>query len=207
MSILKKKIKIRALEEIDYDDKLQVKTEDSSTQKLSKFFKLIQLINSLVKETHIKSGFGKKKAESKGEFLNSNSVRGTKIVRNYAKALCSFAYSDMALGYLQTIILKQYDNKVDTDGFRKYIKEKKGNTASISSLRGLLMETNHDSDKERIFKQIFAEISIIFIKFFSVNWIFSGKVKYRLEHVKYRHRMLRRIRNPEHFTYLKSSGG
>jgi len=191
MSILKKKIKIKALEDIDRDEKLQVKIEDSTVQKQ-------------IHKAKPKLANTQKNQDAKGGF---NSVRGTKIVRNYAKALCSFAYSDLALSYLQEIMKEQYNDTVEAEGFRRYIKEKKRNTASISSLRDLLLESDNDSENEKKYKQIFAEISIIFIKFFSVNWIFSGKMKYRLEHVKYRHRMLRRIRNPEFFTYLKSSGG
>ena len=145
--------------------------------------------------------------ESPSETNGLNPVRGTKIVRNYAKALCTFAYSDMAAVYLKEIIHDRYQGEAELTSFQKYIKDKKGKTASISSLRELLMIKESDSNKEKIYKQIFTEISVIFIKFFSVNWIFSGKVKYRLEHIKYRHKMLRRIKNPEFFTYLKSSGG
>lgn len=137
---------------------------------------------------------------------SSNAVKGTKIVRNYAKALCSFAYSEMAVPYLLIIIKENFPGQVELDEFQKCIKDKKGKTASIPSLRKLLMEEDKDNSKERAYKRMFTEISIIFIKFFAVNWIFSGKVKYRLEHLKYRHKMLRRIRNPEFFTYLKSTG-
>jgi len=157
--------------------------------------------------TRRQSNPSSKKVHPKQESIGANAIRGTKIVRNYAKALCSFAYSDMALTYLKDIISKKYNDSLEVESFRKYIREKKGKTASILSLRSLLMEDDDDTEKERIYKQIFTEISVVFIKFFAVNWIFSGKVKYRLEHLKYRHKMLRRIRNPEHFTYLKSSSG
>jgi len=158
-------------------------------------------------ETRRQNNSSPRKGQPKPEPLGANAIRGTKIVRNYAKALCSFAYSEMALTYLKDIIAKNYNDCLEIESFQKFIREKKGKTASILSLRSLLMQDEDDTEKERVYKQVFTEISVVFIKFFAVNWIFSGKVKYRLEHLKYRHKMLRRIRNPEHFTYLKSSSG
>ena len=150
-----------------------------------------------------KKGSEVTKSKANKDTVSANGAAGTKIVRNYAKALCSFASSDIALPYLKNTINSKYQGSIDIGNFQKYMKEKKGNTASIQSLRKMLMIEVGDSNDERAYKEIFKELSIIFIKYFSVNWIFSGKVKYRLEHIRYRHKMLRRVLNPQYFTYLK----
>jgi hypothetical protein len=65
------------------------------------------------------------------------------------------------------------------------------------------MMDDEDDEYTRSYKRVFQGISKVFIKFFSVNWIFDGKLKYKNEHIKFRNRMLRRIEKPEMFTYLK----
>jgi len=57
------------------------------------------------------------------------------------------------------------------------------------------------------FKRLFQVISEIFIKYFSVNWIFDSKVQYKQAHLKFRFKILRRIQNPELFTYLQMDYG
>ena len=135
-----------------------------------------------------------------------NHGKGEKIVRNYAKALVSFASCTMAVPYLTAIIHKEENcgNKLDVKLFQRYIKTKKQKTVNISRLRALLLVQARDSDTTKMYKHLFSEISVVFIKYFAVNWIFSGRVKYREDHLKYRLKMLRRIRNPEYFTYLRN---
>jgi len=61
------------------------------------------------------------------------------------------------------------------------------------------IDTN-DEEEIRNIKCLFKEMAEIFIKYFSVNWIFSGRLQYKKEHLKYRFNLLRRLRNPELFT-------
>ncbi len=82
---------------------------------------------------------------------------------------------------------------------------KKDSISGIDSLRAYLMESPKDSEEMKKFKIIFTYLSEVFIKYFSVNWIFNSKIKYKEAHLKFRNKMLRRIRDPQHFTYLKGS--
>jgi hypothetical protein len=81
--------------------------------------------------------------------------------------------------------------------------EKKTGLTNISNFRNLLKEYPEDGEHENALKRVFKSIAEIFVKYFSTNWIFSGKVTYRDEHLKFRYKMLRRIKNPDLFTYLK----
>ena len=126
------------------------------------------------------------------------------IVKNYGKALCSFASSSIAAPYLKDIIQKHGYFFVNTSAFMDYIKGKKEGVHSIESLRNLLVGNDDDSQEVKAYKKLFQEISIIFLKYFSVNWIFGGKLMHKKAHLKFRFKMLRRVKNPEHFTYLKT---
>ncbi len=127
------------------------------------------------------------------------------IVKNYGKALCAFASSKLARPYIETVIAKKGYEGVNKQKFMEQMKEKKETTNSMESLRRLLMESSEDNEEDLMFKTIFKEVSIIFMKYFSVNWIYSGKLVHKNAHLKFRFKMLRRIKNPEYFTYLKTS--
>ena len=110
----------------------------------------------------------------------------------------------LAIPYLKIIIDQHYKGKVQAHYFQRSIRSKKRKIVNIITLRDLLLIRPENTEKEVIYKKLFAEMCEIFIKYFSVNWIFGGKMKLRDEHLKFRFKMLRRIRNPEYFTYLTS---
>jgi len=132
---------------------------------------------------------------------NSKGATSAKnIIKNYGRALQNFAISNMVMPYLAPLIQRE---QVLLKDFRKFFYSKKKQVRSIAGLRSLLLVSREDDNQTAAFKRIFKEISIIFIKFFSVNWIFSGKLLNKIAHLKCRFKMLRRIKNPENFTYLK----
>ena len=145
----------------------------------------------------------KKRKKIPGSSFTSETSRATKnIVKNYGKALCAFASSKLARPYIDAVIAKKGYEGVNKQKFMEQMKEKKETTNSMESLRRLLMESSEDNEEDVMFKTIFKEVSIIFMKYFSVNWIYSGKLVHKNAHLKFRFKMLRRIKNPEFFTYL-----
>lgn len=202
-SILKRRVRLVA----DNNDDLK---DDDNNNIDVKLENTIQL-NFGIKEENIKleaSYFSSdsRPISNKAKSLNfkpessvSLSAKGTKLVRNYAKALCSFAISPLAVPYLSILIEENFPGKVETHQFQRHIKTKKKKVSSISSFKKLLIVKKSDPEREKIHKKLFSEVSIIFLKCFAVNWIFSGKVQYKDEHLKFRHKMLRRVRNPELF--------
>jgi len=128
------------------------------------------------------------------------------IVKNYGKALCAFASSAIAVPYLENIIAKNnFACNVKPGGFMSFIKSKKETINSIESLRKLLVVYEGDTNQITAYKKVFQEISVVFLKYFAVNWIFGGKLMHKNAHLQFRFKMLRRIQDPEHFTYLKTS--
>jgi len=123
------------------------------------------------------------------------------IVKNYARAMSNFALSKTALPYLQEILESQ--GKVSLRGFKMFIKKNKEDITSIRRLRELLLITEEDAELVCGYKNVFKALSMVFLKSFSVNWIYASKVSDKLTHVKYRFKMMRRVENPEYFTYLE----
>jgi len=123
------------------------------------------------------------------------------IVKNYGRAICSFIISDLGVPYLKPMLAKE---RVRIEELRTFISNEKERIDGISSFRRLLLPNESDEAKVIAFKNILKEMSVIFIKYFSVNWIFSGRLRDRLAHLKCRYKMLRRILDPCHFTYLKN---
>jgi hypothetical protein len=143
----------------------------------------------------------KKRRKVPGVVFTPVNIRSTKnIVKNYGNAIASFAVSELAIPYLSPLLANE---GLDLQGFQRYIYEKKMSLTNISNFRTLLKEYPEDGELENAYKRVFKSIAEVFVKYFSVNWIYSGKITYREEHLRFRNKMLRRIQNPDLFTYLK----
>jgi len=157
--------------------------------------------DSQIKSVKTENSKSKRRQRIPGSFVTSERDRSTKnIVKNYGKAICSFGCSDIAKPYLEPILEKE---KVQQKQFQEFISKVKESIDSIQSFRALLLIRDDDTSDVVAFKRVFASIGEIFIKYFSVNWIFSGRITHKDAHLKFRFKMLRRIKHPEFFTYLK----
>jgi len=129
------------------------------------------------------------------------------IVTNFGKAMVSFAVSDLAQPYLNLILekLNQEGKSIQLANFLDFMGNVKGSITSVESFRSMMLEEKNDSEMNILCKKIFRSIGEVFIKYFSVNWIIHGKVTYKMIHLKFRYKMLRRIQNPLMFANAKSN--
>lgn len=127
------------------------------------------------------------------------SLRLKNVSKNYGRAICNFILTDISKPYLEDA-KRRLDFELAE--FYNYIKEKRSTINGIKELRSMLLVDHRDSDKVKTFKLAFQEISEVFIKYFAINWIFNSKLEYKLDYAKCRHKILRRVRNPQLFTYL-----
>lgn len=126
-------------------------------------------------------------------------IRATKnIVKNYAIAICKFALSSIASPYLEKFLQQE---QVSLSSFLNYISSIKSKMDSLYYVRTALLITATDSKEMVSNKRLFAKISEVFVKFFSVNWIYNSKITHKDAHLKCRFKILRRIRNPKNFTF------
>jgi hypothetical protein len=122
------------------------------------------------------------------------------VAKNYGRAICKFALCSVGENYLQQHAAELDVNIAD---FKNYLKEKKETLDGVENFRELLLIRGIESQKLKKHKLLFQRLCEIFIKYFSVNWIFGGKLNYKQEYLRLRFKMLRRIQNPEIFTVIR----
>jgi len=126
------------------------------------------------------------------QYLKKN-LKLKNVSKNYTRAICNFILSDISTPYLNRI--SQLLN-FEEQAFRVYIQEKKEGIKGIVELRALLIIEKQDTLRLISYKKAFQSLAESFIKYFAVNWVFSSKLEYKLDYLKCRHRLLRKIRNP-----------
>jgi len=122
------------------------------------------------------------------------------IIKNYGRAMTNFALSSLAVPYLKVILPKHGSNLTT---FLSFIKKKKKSANCIKKLREMLPCAGNQDAPNLPEKFVFQELCAIFIKFFCVNWLWNSKIDNKNMHLNYRFKILRRVKDPDHFTYLK----
>jgi hypothetical protein len=123
------------------------------------------------------------------------------IIKNYGRAIANFSASKIAFPYLEKF-LKERD--VNWEGFIDYALTMRDFIQNIETFRDSMLKNDYEGKQKADYKEVFRISAEIFMKYFSVNWIFSGKMLYKMEYLKLRGNLLRRIKNPGSFTRLKS---
>lgn len=183
--------------------KIMLTKELSEKQALKKKEKLeLEKINQEGDESTQSKSLQKKRRKIPGVIITPEKIRCTKnIVKNYGKAIANFVFSDISKCYLQPFLEEE---KLSTQDFIAFIKKAKSAIEGIDSFRNTLVIKEEDSQLTMSCKKVFRHIGEVFIKHFSVNWIYNARIVHKLTYLKYRFKMLRRIQNPDLFTYLKS---
>lgn len=174
----------------------------SSYVKLESFDPIVkkeEYIENTSSEMLTKSKTSKKKKVAKAKNTPPEGIKN--VVKNYAKAMCSFAYSDLAAPYLSSMI--KIKKKATKKGFKEWIYSIKESMDSIEVLRWSLLPTEEDPKPVQKYKKLFQALCEIFLKYFAVNWIYSGRLRHTETHLNFRFKMLRRVQNPENFTYIR----
>jgi len=114
---------------------------------------------------------------------------------NYIKAIINFVNSHIALPYLKASLQKENLKFTTFVNFMSQSKECALN--GIQAFRAMILD-NESADEGLIAcKKILKQLSEVFIKYFSVNWIMHSKINSKGAYLKYRFQMLRKIQNPE----------
>jgi hypothetical protein len=129
-------------------------------------------------------------------------LEGKNIVKNYARAIWNFIMSKSAEIHIKDLIeTNNYDT--NPEKFSKFTVDNKNCYESITNFKRILTVGNTESPDIQMSKYIFKQLAEIFVKYFSVNWIFSGRLQHRQTHLNARFIILRRIRDPELLENLK----
>ena len=177
--------------------------------------KLLQASESVRKQPDSMSGFDVKievkieipidvKLEESPSVQKNKPKRslGNNVMKNYANAMVNFALTRLAEPY---ILRSPLVRAMPPQLFRQLLVSKKRKTNCIKSFRELLViNESQDSEEIKTFKGLFKEACRAFLKHFWVNWIYNSKLNDKSKYLKYRGRLLRRVENPELFTYLEN---
>eukprot|EP00330_Aristerostoma_sp_ATCC50986_P006148 CAMPEP_0114592912 /NCGR_PEP_ID=MMETSP0125-20121206/14616_1 /TAXON_ID=485358 ORGANISM="Aristerostoma sp., Strain ATCC 50986" /NCGR_SAMPLE_ID=MMETSP0125 /ASSEMBLY_ACC=CAM_ASM_000245 /LENGTH=221 /DNA_ID=CAMNT_0001791785 /DNA_START=32 /DNA_END=697 /DNA_ORIENTATION=+ len=204
MSILKQKI-LRAQQAAGHQQAAQPR--NSPPQKQSPKHSPIQK-RSPINKGKILKDLRKDQASPKPEGENLTPVQflfSKNIVRNYSKAICRFILSPVSDEYMCDIIKK--DNlQVNAKTFKDYIKLQRKSLDCIPALKKLLIVEEYDDIEMAHTKKLFVEMALIFIKYFSVKWIFNSRLSYKFAYLKFRFSFERRLKNPELFNHMNPFG-
>jgi len=151
----------------------------------------------------LKKSKNKKKAKkvikTKAEIEYEKKIKN--IAKNYGQAICSFILGEYSEEYLAR---ECQAYSIPKDKFKEFVRDRRNVIRGPDGLRYLLqIDEQFDSQEEANMKKIFQYLGIVFIKCFSVNWIFDSKLSYKEIYLKFRFKVLRRFQNPENFTPLK----
>jgi hypothetical protein len=176
----------------------QKRLDTEPLQKLEDQPELVKVVIPIKVQTNLPKLKAKAKGPAVKKRRNPSSTKN--LVINYGKAIASFAVSDLAIPYLEPFLETE---NVSLQEFISFINQSKKNIGGIKSFKYLILTTSDDSEMVAIYKKIFRDIAAVFINYFSVNWIMHGKVTHKKTYLFYRFKMLRRIQDPENFTYMK----
>jgi hypothetical protein len=153
------------------------------------------------KPTHKRSAKSEKRNRIPGHtYTKPETLKTKNIMKNYGRAICAFGQSSLALPYLEDL---QSQYKFTIKEFSDLMQQFKDEIGSIQAFRERLVSAPQEDEKLKTLKIIFQKIGEIFMKYFSVNWVFTSRIGHKMEHIKYRFKILRRIQKPESFVYLK----
>ena len=82
--------------------------------------------------------------------------------------------------------------------FMNILRTKKSKINSIADLRNFWLEAEHGD-----FPKVARILSNVFLRHFSLEYIFNSRISNYYGHVKYRARLIEALRNPSHFTSIK----
>ena len=143
-----------------------------------------------------------KMEENSGKKNKSKRSVGNNVMKNYAGAMVTFALSRASEPYLtRSPLIKT----MSFDLFREKLVPQRPKIISIKNLRErLVIDESKDSEETKAFKGLFREACKAFLKHYWVKWIYNSKLEDKPKYLNYRGRLLRRVQNPELFTYLES---
>lgn len=121
------------------------------------------------------------------------------IIKNYGRAIANFASSDLSLPYIESYCKK---HPLDVEKFIDYCLIVRDQIQSIETFKDAFISYTCDTPEVMEYKKLFQELAVVFMKYFSVNWIFQGKMLYKEDYLKFRGALIRRIQDPDSFIYL-----
>jgi len=153
----------------------------------------IRPIKPSPKEDESQTNFLKERAKGFSVSYSDQSTftKPTKnIIVNYGKAIFSFAQSRLAKEYIQRHFQKE---KIDRVSFNNFVDELRPRLSGYKNFEAVFQEDENDSEKMALYRRVLKMLGVVFMKYFSVNWIIHGKTTHKQVYLQHRFAILRRI--------------
>ncbi|CAD8152300.1 unnamed protein product [Paramecium octaurelia] len=120
-------------------------------------------------------------------------VNDTKnITKNFSKAIISYILNDEKL-------IQKFITSEQQDSFINILKNKKNQMTNIKQLRDMWVDNGRNPE----FNKVFRIISQYFLKNQAVPYVYNSRISNTAWHLKYRQNLLRALREPENFKFIK----
>jgi len=125
------------------------------------------------------------------QILASTFTKPTKnMIINYGKAIFSFALSDLAEQYIQRYFQSE---KISRASFRNFVDELRPRISGCKNFEAFFRADENDSTEIALYRRVLKMLGVVFMKYFSVNWIIHGKTTHKQVYLQHRCAILRRI--------------
>lgn len=201
-SLMSPQILIKTEPNVKMEDNLSIKDEEPTIKAEALPDTNLKLEDSQSSQSFSKTQVNECPLTESVQYLNKEKSPKNKnyiknIDLNYIKAIINFVNSHIALPYLKASLQKENLKFTTFVNFMSQSKECALN--GIQAFRAMILD-NESADESLIAcKKILKQLSEVFIKYFSVNWIMHSKINSKEAYLKYRFQMLRKIQNPERY--------
>ena len=207
-SLMSPQILIKTETNVKMEDNMNIKDEEPTIKTEVLLDNNLKLEDSQSSQSFYKTQVNECPLTESVQYLNKEkSPENTTITKNknyiknidlnYIKAIINFVNSHIALPYLKASLQKENLKFTTFVNFMSQSKECALN--GIQAFRAMILD-NESADESLIAcKKILKQLSEVFIKYFSVNWIMHSKINSKEAYLKYRFQMLRKIQNPERY--------
>ncbi len=125
------------------------------------------------------------------EILTPTFTKPTKnMIINYGKAIFSFAQSHLAKPYIQRYLKKE---KIDRKAFNNFVDELRPRISGYKNFELVFQADEDDSQEMALYRNVLKMLGVVFMRYFSVNWIIHGKTTHKQVYLQHRFSILRRI--------------
>jgi hypothetical protein len=121
------------------------------------------------------------------------------VVKNYGKQIIKFIKHPLG----KKIAMEQLNGDTKQVGMLALYMKSQSEITNMNDFRNILIVREEDGEEIKLYKEAFKAMSIEFVQSYSHNWIFnSNRIADKWSHIYAKPKILRRLKNPEFFTYL-----
>ncbi|CAD8101067.1 unnamed protein product [Paramecium sonneborni] len=171
-------------------ESIDLKVKENSQKQLNKVDNQLKIEKRIRKRISVQESSDSYKVQRKQKGPKVNDTKN--ITKNFSKAIISYILNNEEL--IQKLITPD-----QFESFIALLKNKKNAMTNIKQLRDLWVENGKNPE----FNKMFRIISQYFLKNQAVPYVYNSRISNTAWHLKYRYNLLRALKEPENFKFIK----